>query len=70
MMPENPFAPARRDGKLTPERWLGLNALITHTDALRHDELITGLSCAWGISRRRLKAEIKTYRLHSPEMLQ
>jgi hypothetical protein len=69
-MIENPFSPPKRDGKLTPWRWLHINALIACTNGLRHDEIITAFCETYGLSRRRLKAEIKTFRLHSPPMLQ
>lgn len=69
-MIENPFAPPKRDGKLTPERWRIINRLIGRTNGLKHDELIVDFSRACGLSHRRLKAEIKTYRLASPPMLQ
>lgn len=70
MIPENPFAVPKRDGKLTPERWRGIHRLINHTNGLQHDEIIANFSRAYGISRHELKALLKTYRLHSPPMLQ
>lgn len=70
-MIENPFAATSKpDGKLTPERWRVINQLIGRTNGLQHDELIADFCDAYGLSRRRLKAEIKTYRLASPPMLQ
>ena len=66
----NPFDLSQRDGKLTPERWRYINELIASTNSLRHDDLIAHYGSIWGLSHRRLKAEIKTYRLHSPPMLQ
>lgn len=69
MLFEKPFE-SKRDGKLTPERWQFINALIARTNGLQHDEIITTFCDAYGLSRRGLKAEIKTYRLHSPPMLQ
>jgi hypothetical protein len=85
-MIENPFAPTTKsdwtttcpmgatiekpDGKLTPERWRRINDLIGRTNGLQHDQILTDFSRMWGLSRHRLKAEIKTYRLHSPPMWQ
>jgi hypothetical protein len=69
-VPENPFAPPKPDdeGKLTPERWQFINLLMGRTN--KHDKLIADFGRMWGVSRRRLKAEIQTYRLASPPMLQ
>lgn len=71
MIPFEAFIPPIKcDGQLTRERWQLINALIACANGLQHDEIIADFSRAWGVSRQRLKAEIKTFRLHSPPMLQ
>lgn len=67
---ESFIPPIKRDGKLTPERWQLINALIASTNGLQHDKIIADFCGAWGISPDRLKSLIKAFRLHSPEMLQ
>ena len=60
----------KRDGRLTRDRWAILNIIIASTPGLQHDEILTSFCETYGVSRRQLKAEIKTFRLASPPMLQ
>jgi hypothetical protein len=65
---EQPFSP-NRDGKLTVGRWQFLNTLLSldHEDA---SDVIEKFHRIWGISPKRLYAELAAYRLDCPETVQ
>jgi len=61
---ETPFYP-NKDGKLTAGRWHFLNTMLSQTDLLDDDKIITGFCMTWGIPRWHVEAELATYR-HQP----